>query len=789
MNMTCRCTACGERFAADQAHVGHKVTCPHCRATVLAAAPAGPKPASRGAKRPISKPAPQPCAAGASPVGKPSAASQPRKAGPQTGSTQNEEQLPVGDGVDGPSAPRIIVTPQAVAATWTPSASPNPRRTGLRHPAVLAVLGTAVVVLGVAIGLAIYLGSSRGGHAKPSGIAQAQRAASAAEEASLDEIDFSAVRREPTATGSKAGGGVLEVAWPDESRREGAIFVDNNRREVPRSGPVRVEVSAGMHHVVVMRRGYEPIEFRHRFEPGETFRFEPEWKTGLALPEAPQKSSFGPEYTDWLQDFEEAKKLAEAHSKDILVLFTGSDWCRWCKLWAEEVFFQQDFRERVDSGYVLVVVDFPNEEAAKAKVKDPQRNAALAEQFGVDSYPTLVLTDAAGRVYGVQGYVRGGIDATMEQISNWRTIDGQLRVLAAEIREAKQKAVRQDAIISALELLEMTGLARYNGALIEDWLALVEDADEMLMARLWAARFHAAEANPKRAAQACEQLDEWLKVHELRDPDVAAGLRLAAALALQRTGQHEAAKAQCDAGLACKPRGRELRALLEQVRRGDVPREPSPGEDEVAGTGTGFCVAEGGFILTNSHVVADARLLRVKLPDREEPLPAKLLADDAEGDMALIKIELAEGVKLPPIPVTAAEAEPGEEVCALGYPTIGSRDVSLMVTRGIISALADASREGMIATDCKINPGNSGGPMVNVRGMVLGMVTAKSFSDRMTDSFGLITPAPKLHAFLVKHVPDYEQRAGAAWKLSRDLKPQELHRMYAPSVVLIQNVR
>ncbi|MCY3004338.1 MAG: thioredoxin family protein [Planctomycetota bacterium] len=80
----------------------------------------------------------------------------------------------------------------------------------------------------------------------------------------------------------------------------------------------------------------------------------------------------------WIADFDEAVKIAKAEKKDLFVDFTGSDWCGWCKKLDAEVFSHEEFLTAAKKSFVLVALDFPRDEAVKAKVPNPKRNDELS---------------------------------------------------------------------------------------------------------------------------------------------------------------------------------------------------------------------------------------------------------------------------------------------------------------------------------------------------------------------------------------------------------------------------
>ena len=134
---------------------------------------------------------------------------------------------------------------------------------------------------------------------------------------------------------------------------------------------------------------------------------------------------------DWIADFDVAQRKAKAEGKDMLVDFTGSDWCVWCHRLDGEVFSKASFQEYAAENFVVVALDFPNDEAIKAKVPNPDRNNELMEKFGVTGFPTVLLLTPDGEVYGKTGYRPDGPDGYIENLMKLRT-EGK-----AELAKAK----------------------------------------------------------------------------------------------------------------------------------------------------------------------------------------------------------------------------------------------------------------------------------------------------------------------------------------------------------------
>jgi serine protease Do len=147
-----------------------------------------------------------------------------------------------------------------------------------------------------------------------------------------------------------------------------------------------------------------------------------------------------------------------------------------------------------------------------------------------------------------------------------------------------------------------------------------------------------------------------------------------------------------------------------------------PDRLEQQGLGSGFVLDREGHVVTNSHVVADAQDVRVKLADGRERT-ATVVGTDPATDLAVLKID-ADGVA--PVELgTSDKLEVGDWVLAIGSPF----GLSQTVSAGIVSAVGRASLgivdyEDFIQTDAAVNPGNSGGPLVDLDGRVVGINTA-----------------------------------------------------------------
>lgn len=116
----------------------------------------------------------------------------------------------------------------------------------------------------------------------------------------------------------------------------------------------------------------------------------------------------------WSTDYVAALRRAGQENKVLLLDFTGSDWCVWCKRLHAEVFSQPPFADYAREHLILVTLDAPAEKSQPAAER--RQVAKLAQQFGVSDYPTIILVDAAGRELGRTGYMEGGAKTFVREL-------------------------------------------------------------------------------------------------------------------------------------------------------------------------------------------------------------------------------------------------------------------------------------------------------------------------------------------------------------------------------------
>ena len=166
----------------------------------------------------------------------------------------------------------------------------------------------------------------------------------------------------------------------------------------------------------------------------------------LATPLVP--ASLAAQHGDgWTTDFAAARERAAEHGRDVLVVFTGSDWCSPCIRLARDVWTKSEFVEAAQERYELVVVDNPK----GPDVLSPEQrktNDALHEEYAVNSWPTVVLTDPEGRPYArTKDYRPGGPAAYLEHLAELQKNRAarDAKFAAAEEAEGVERAKLLDA--------------------------------------------------------------------------------------------------------------------------------------------------------------------------------------------------------------------------------------------------------------------------------------------------------------------------------------------------------
>jgi S1-C subfamily serine protease len=145
-----------------------------------------------------------------------------------------------------------------------------------------------------------------------------------------------------------------------------------------------------------------------------------------------------------------------------------------------------------------------------------------------------------------------------------------------------------------------------------------------------------------------------------------------------------------------------------------------PESDDLRASGSGFFVSADGYLVTNNHVVRNAR--RVKVKTGAGVFPAEVARVDETNDLALLKIS----GQFKPLRISTNDVQLGDPVFTIGFPAIDLQGTQPKYTDGKISSLSgikDDPKEYQISV--QVQPGNSGGPLVDMAGNVKGVIVAR----------------------------------------------------------------
>jgi thioredoxin-related protein len=204
--------------------------------------------------------------------------------------------------------------------------------------------------------------------------------------------------------------------------------------------------------------------------------------------------------SQWMQDFTKAKAKAKAENKDLLLDFTGSDWCGWCIKLDEEVFAKDEFRNEAPKHFILVKLDFPqNQKLVTDEIR--KQNEELGAKYQIQGYPTILLADCDGRVYGQTGYREGGPAGYNEHLAELKQV-GVAFGKGISKANASKGIDRAKALAEALESLDGDVVAAHHLDLLEEICQLDDDGKAGLKAKFAEQAKEARAAAEERALEA-----------------------------------------------------------------------------------------------------------------------------------------------------------------------------------------------------------------------------------------------------------------------------------------------
>ena len=231
-------------------------------------------------------------------------------------------------------------------------------------------------------------------------------------------------------------------------------------------------------------------------------------------------------------------------------------------------------------------------------------------------------------------------------------------------------------------------------------------------------------------------------------------------------------------------------AEAQQLAREFKPRQDSGSDnsnlpDNPTASGTGFFITDDGYLISNYHVVKDAT--KVRLLTGAGLIDAKVVQVDAANDLALLK---ADG-RFAPLPIAASRtAALGGTVATVGFPDIGLQGFAPKLAKGEIASLSGAGDDPRyFQISAPVQPGNSGGALVDERGNVIGIVSAKldagaalAASGALPENVNYAVKSSLLLSFL-ESVPDVDAKLKAP--VSADRKFEDVVKSAQDAAVLV----
>jgi len=222
----------------------------------------------------------------------------------------------------------------------------------------------------------------------------------------------------------------------------------------------------------------------------------------------------------WSTDFAAAKSQAASEGKDILMDFTGSDWCEWCIRLNDEVFRHAEFAQYAKENFVLLELDFPQDKS-KLLAETMAQNSELQTRFGIQGFPTILLADAEGRPYAQTGYQQGGPEGFVKHLGELKGTRASRdeAITAAEQLEGVERAKKLDEALSSIpvnlvlptyqtEVAQIVGLDEANEAGMRK---RYQELQQEYQQRLVAGKFQQRIAEVQQFASSEKDVDATLK--------------------------------------------------------------------------------------------------------------------------------------------------------------------------------------------------------------------------------------------------------------------------------------
>lgn len=219
----------------------------------------------------------------------------------------------------------------------------------------------------------------------------------------------------------------------------------------------------------------------------------------------------------WVTDYSSAVETAKREGKDLLLVFTGTEWIEMCRLFERDILNQPAFMETAGTRFVMVKLDFPPEKALGKPV--PQELMLLRDAYRVKGFPTLVMTDPEGRPFGINGYQPIAAAAYAKVVEDTSKAQ-EIAVANRKRAEGESGLDKARTLVMSIPQLPGSMAARYYRPELE--AVISADPGDTLGHTKTYQRF-IADADYSAAMQKLGENVEWQKMVELTDAYIKDG--------------------------------------------------------------------------------------------------------------------------------------------------------------------------------------------------------------------------------------------------------------------------
>jgi hypothetical protein len=502
----------------------------------------------------------------------------------------------------------------------------------------------------------------------------------------------------------------------------------------------------------------------------------------------PTNPDFGPApqgFDGWRQDFADAVQKAGVEKKNVLMVIGSSDANIDTGRLARKLKELGLPKGSLGEKFVPLVIDLPMTDEGAETVGNIRKNIKIAQEYLTsDALPIVVLVDEQGRPFAAQREWPNGFDDVTQVLETMLAKRAQRDQLLSAFVAAGDDDTKTAAAAAAMQWILDARLVSQYGRDIGLWHQIAVKSDpenkagklEVLFeGKLFCDLQLSTIRNPVQLATKLDLLDPWLKEKRFQDPDRGFRLHYLAARILIQIEDERQGGLHFNRAHEYEPKDKKLHAVWEGIGGASGKR--------LLSSGSGFVVAEGGYMITNRHVVEGKGNLAVRLPNVDEPVPAKVVKIHDDFDVALIKAEFPAGFAPRPLAIVT-KFQTGMDVAAIGFPLGRTLGDAAKIVPGIVSSMPSRATQNMMLTNVLINGGNSGGPLCDRRGAVIGLITAKTnIAD--ADSYGMAIPAREVDALLNDHLPKNAERGVAPPGKKAAMDWEEVFDQTSPSVLMI----